>query len=708
MSKYLKGIGINYRGTLPKIKKKDDPLQPIFEAFTNSFESIELLKDDIQNHEITISLFVNKDMDSNTNQRYFDFSKIEVKDTGIGFNNAEFKRLEDLNDTGKGFNNQGSGRVQFIHAFNTAEVFSVYKNEQSSTKFSQRIFTLSKSEPFLQHNAIIRLEDNNEFESQEDYSSTAITFKGVLATRDTFFNTVTARDLKNSIIKHYLVKFCKHRNSLPKITIKRFIDDVIDSEFNIKSDDIPNIDKEEDIEVAYSTFNNKNEIVDALKTEVFNIKAFKIKDGLSKNEIRLTSKGEEAKNIKLDSLTESDQIDDNRYLFLISSDYINNNDSDARGDIQILTRTEFIEKNDMFTNDKILLESIEYKVNRTILTMYDEIKVKNKEKRENIDTLKEMFLLSQKTLDALGNSISINDSDVKILEKVYKADAKIIAKRDAEIKRQISELDLDATKGNYSDELRKKANELVKVIPLQNRTAITHYVARRKLVLELFDKIIKQQLKVQRTGTGRNIDEKLLHNLIFQQTSDNPGESDLWLMNEDFIYFKGTSEKQLGAILLDGQTVIKDDLSEEEKAYRLKQEGDANKKRPDILLFPKEEKCIIIEFKSLNTNVSDHLNQINRYASLINNLSKDEYNFTTYYGYLIGENIDVDDIQDNDSDFISAHQLDFIFRPHKRIIGKFGKSDGSLYTEVIKYSTLLERALERNKIFIDKITKPIE
>jgi hypothetical protein len=227
-------------------------------------------------------------------------------------------------------------------------------------------------------------------------------------------------------------------------------------------------------------------------------------------------------------------------------------------------------------------------------------------------------------------------------------------------------------------------------------------VARRKLVLELFKKIIDKELKIQQTYK-RSIDEKLLHNLIFQQSSNNPEISDLWLISEEFIYFKGTSEGQLGRVLLDNDTIIKDSLSEEEEGYRLKQEGDAKQKRPDILLFPKEGKCIIIEFKSLDTNVSEHLNQINRYASLINNLSKDNYNFTTYYGYLIGENIDVDDIQDNDSDFISAHQLDFIFRPYKRIVGKFGKNNGSLYTEVIKYSTLLKRAQMRNKIFIDKL-----
>lgn len=84
-------------------------------------------------------------------------------------------------------------------------------------------------------------------------------------------------------------------------------------------------------------------------------------------------------------------------------------------------------------------------------------------------------------------------------------------------------------------------------------------------------------------------------------------------------------------------------------------------------------------------------------------MSIPDFNFNTFYGYLIGENIDIDDIQDNDSDFESAYHLDYIFRPYKRIIGKFGNKNGSLYTEVLKYSTLLERAMLRNKIFINKL-----
>jgi hypothetical protein len=45
---YLKAEGINYAGTIPKIKKSETPLQPIFEAFTNSLESIKILEKEFE------------------------------------------------------------------------------------------------------------------------------------------------------------------------------------------------------------------------------------------------------------------------------------------------------------------------------------------------------------------------------------------------------------------------------------------------------------------------------------------------------------------------------------------------------------------------------------------------------------------------------------------------------------------------------------
>ena len=85
------------------------------------------------------------------------------------------------------------------------------------------------------------------------------------------------------------------------------------------------------------------------------------------------------------------------------------------------------------------------------------------------------------------------------------------------------------------------------------------------------------------------------------------------------------------------------------------------------------------------------------------NLTKDKFAVDTFFGYLIGQNIDVRDVRAADSDFKHSSHFDYMFRPAKTVLGEFGRSDGSIYTEVLKYSTLLERASARNKIFLEKI-----
>ena len=45
-------------------------------------------------------------------------------------------------------------------------------------------------------------------------------------------------------------------------------------------------------------------------------------------------------------------------------------------------------------------------------------------------------------------------------------------------------------------ELEKEINRLVQAIPMQNKKTLTHYVARRKLVLDLLDKILGRKLQI--------------------------------------------------------------------------------------------------------------------------------------------------------------------------------------------------------------------
>jgi len=63
---YIKARGIWYDTAIRGIKKKDENLlQPIFEAFTNSLEAINILKERHDNKEkgnVTISLFFTKNL----------------------------------------------------------------------------------------------------------------------------------------------------------------------------------------------------------------------------------------------------------------------------------------------------------------------------------------------------------------------------------------------------------------------------------------------------------------------------------------------------------------------------------------------------------------------------------------------------------------------------------------------------------------------
>ena len=102
------------------------------------------------------------------------------------------------------------------------------------------------------------------------------------------------------------------------------------------------------------------------------------------------------------------------------------------------------------------------------------------------------------------------------------------------------------------------------------------------------------------------------------------------------------------------------------------------------------------------------MNQISNYATIIRNYSNEKFKFLSFYGYLIGEKISQADVRGHDGDFKVACQLDYLFRPNKVIPGIFVTGDANLYTEVIKYSTLLERAKRRNEIFIKKLTQTIK
>lgn len=691
---YLTSDGLYYPAILNVVGKNSNPLQPLYEAFTNSLEAIAQLHTDPTLEEITLEIHYDSGL--------FDtkiMSEIAVRDTGIGFNDDEFRRFLTFQDTRKGYNNRGSGRIQLIHFFSLVQYDSTF---QEAEEFQNRKFHMSKAAPFLKQNAIAYLDYFGD--SSVKKRGTKLTLGGLLAEKDKTAYNMTIENYKDIILDRYIQYFCAHRDKLPTITIEAYKGDEFDRSVQITTEDIPPVDSENNFPLSYQSFNNGH-YAQKDKEEIFTVQAFKIpKSKLAKNVMTLTSKGEIVDDkdfrLNLNALGTEDHLDNHRFLFLIASPYINKSDGDLRGQLRIPRRKE---EPSLFDQEFIFLDDIESKANDTIVSMYSGLAQKAEEKVKRVSELKDMFLLNDNYLTNLN--ISINDSEERILEKVYVQESKLAAKKDAELKRKFDELiNLNPTAANYDNELNLLATDLAKEIPHQNRAALTHYVARRRLVLELFGKVLNRQLSMQQLG--RNEDERILHTMLFTQRTNAAEQSDLWILNEDFVLFQGVSETELRNITIDGQKIFKEALTEDEERFVNANNEKRLNKRPDVLLFPAEEKCIILEFKTPGTNMADHIAEINYYASLILNLTKPEFPFKTFYGYLIGETLEPLDLQFNDADFINAEHFNFSFRPNKRILGNFKDYDGSLYTEVIKYSTLLERASKRNEILISKLFDP--
>ena len=705
-NKFVEYKDLKWSGILKSIKKSSNVLQPLFEAFTNSMEAIRLRQNNGDSFDAYINIIL--DFKFDLLGESLDFVSLTIEDNGIGFDEENFNRLIVFKDDTKGFNNRGSGRIQMVHTFKQSKYESVYKEEN---EIKERSFVLSKLQRFIQNNTIIyNTQEPKKANEGEDIKTTLKMYETWLSKDAKEFVKLGCVDIKKALISHYLLALCNLKSTLPSINIVYLIGGVEKDRERIVADDIPN-PSFNDIHISVPLCRMSEDMKriekDAEETIDINVMPYKINaEALAVSEIKITSKGEisDTTKVKLTCIDPNAVLDDSRYLFLLSSDYFDNLDGDERGNIEILDKTEFKKraKTQGFIEEQIVLNDIQDEVNKKAGELYSEISEQKELLQQRIEELKNTYMLSEEALvDA-----DINDSVEDILSKAYVYDAKLIAKQDAEYQEKKTQIEqLDTTSETYKDDLEKMVTELTKTIPLQCKESLSRYVTHRSLVLELFDKLIKRETLIQNVS-DRKIDEKLIHNLLFMQHSKNAAMSDIWMLNEDYLYYRGYSEHKLSEIKIDEKPLFKTEIDEEEKRYLNYLGEHRQSKRPDILLFPSEHKCVIIELKSLDANLSDYLTQINKYASFIRSYTTDDFYIDTFYGYLIGEALEPRDVRAADNDFKYDPKFNFCYRPSKSIAclwDESGRHDGSIYTEALSFSVMLKRALQRNESFKNRL-----
>ena len=699
--------GLMWEGILKTgTTKSPEQIRPIFEAITNSFEAIQMRRESGVdfNAYIVIQLYFNPTTDGDANQ----FVQAVVKDNGIGFDDKNFTRFTRYKDTTKGINNRGSGRLQFVHFFKMSEYTSTYQEPGEDT-VRLRKFSISKIPEFLSHNAIIREDFKGVAQNQASESlETSICMRELIGKKDQkFYDKLTIKELKEKIISHYLIKLCGLKEKMPRIVIEHYLVKNLKDSTSIELADIPMPDwNNVFISVPMCKMSDDLKRIEKTDTVIpIQVLPYRLSDSsLRKNEIKITSKDEviDAVRIKVTCIAPEEIVDNKRYLFLLKSDYFDNLEGDIRGDIKILDKTEFkkaAKEKEGNIDDQIILNDITDGVNEKAKSLYKEMEDNAQKHNEMIEHLKRTYLLSDEAL----KDVDINDSPLEALQKAYIYDAKIMASADVDYTTQLEKLDTRSE--SYKEDLKKIVDNVVNGTTLRDRTALSRYVTHRRLVIELLEKILERRTDSQLTPGSRNEDERLIHNLIFQQHSDNPGESDMWLLNEEYLYFKGCSEARLVDVTIDGNKLFREEITEEEERYFKSLGHDRMTRRPDILLFPDEAKCIIIEFKNPEVDLSLHLNQINKYAYFLRNFTNKEFVIDTFYGYLIGETIEKRDVRAADGDFKAAPKLEYFFRPKKTIPDDTGEParDGELYTEILQFSVLKERAKRRNDAFIERL-----
>lgn len=679
-----------------RVKKHSSFLQPIFEAVSNSLEATKG-KDDT----IVIRLKVSR---SSTPDKY-EFNSIEIQDTGCGFNKENLNRFYHLFDESKNFNNLGSGRIQYLHFFTHTEIRSVYLENGKKKK---RNLVLSVG--FIGKEKTPIWEGVEEDAMEEDSLGTSVELFLPRDEKDKEnYENLTTEELHDKIFTHYLGKFCINKGNVQNIAIERYIygAHVVDEDQFIEDADIPDVDYHDEVKVHYKKANiTRDGLIKQKETETFTIDSYLLPSSVQKrNEIKLTSKNEtvDVDNVDFSFVSRAKIKEGKNMLCLVSSDFLTNQDTDLRGKLTIYTKEQFLKEKNFFTIDEkqIFIDDVQEEVTEKITTHYPAINKIKEESNEDIEQMVEDFSLDRELIASMGRKTGEKASD--FLSRYYHSDADYQKDYTQKLKVLFDSLrTLDPSSKTFQRSLNNKVKEINSLIPVKNKSSLSRYISSRKAALNILGLILDKHLECQIEKKKRKSNEKLIHDLLFKQGTTDVLDSNLWILNEDFIHFKGYSNFELRSLKTEEETILRDDLTDKEIAQLTNYHKNPLGYKPDILLFPEEHKCIIIELKSDTADPKDYLGQAVNYASLLREFAKDEYVVDNFYVYLIAESFEFSSIVRTDPRFQISEYLDYVFLPYSPVHGGV-RGQGALYMEVLKYSTLLKRAELRNSIFSEKL-----
>lgn len=484
----------NYRLT------KNDSLMPLFEAIANSIFSINQRKENDSDFKGKIEIELLRENVLFDNYKDSPIAKFIVKDNGVGFTDENMDSFMTSDSRLKEkYGGKGNGRFSWLKVFNVVEVESIYKDDN---KFYKRSFAFSKSTDIIEDSIA---------EIGENELMTTIKMIGI---NDNFKKYIPTNILTivTKTIEHFVV--CLLSDNCPNIYL-------IDEENNICIND----------KFRNDYFGDSKKDTFVIDNYSFNITHLKIKSPeFGQNKLYYCANDRLVKSKKIDeNITDLDEAifakEGFWYLGILTGDYLDQNVDYNRQSFSIDEDSEF----DISIN-KMTREAVSKA--KVFLAAYLEKASAEKMQRVTEYTTKQApeyrYLLDRKKDEI--SKLKPGLSDEELDDSLYKI------KRDLEKEvKQDCDVVLQKIEDNgLGDSFEQELIETISKVSEMNKSALTNYIAKRKIIIEFFKKALRKK------ENGKYEFEKVVHNLIFPMKTTSESciyeNHNLWLIDEKLSY----------------------------------------------------------------------------------------------------------------------------------------------------------------------------
>lgn len=660
----MRSYSINLTGRVKNFSlPKNRPLIPIFEAVVNSIHAIEERKKEdksFNDGKISIDILRAPQM-SLLNE--LNVESFIVTDNGIGFTERNMQSFFESDSTYKAsIGGKGVGRFSWLKVFESANIFSVFKDKGS---FVKREFTFSMND--------LSIDDKlSECVQYDDYY-TKITLCTVLPE----YKKEMPKQIETialHIVQHCLVYFLD--NDCPNIIIR---------------------DKENYV-LLNQIFKDKFKTEDAtmkffIKDEEFNLLNVKIEEkAFSGNRLYLCANNRlvDSKNLEKQIVDLDGQIFEHNgfwYVGVLTSAYLDKYVDMNRLSFNILDRG--VDLLDEISLEEIINESCRYVkeyLHEYLISIETE---KSKRIKDYVSTEAPQYRHLLKHMPEQIANIKPKLTDDKLDEALYEIKREFDKTSKKEQKLLLEKLnETNVT----SDEYECFFKSQVEKISDANNAVLAEYIAHRRVIIELLERGLR------RKEDGKFNKEKYMHNLIYpmKYTGDEIDYEahNLWLIDERLSYCTFISsdipfdndykQERTDILILDNPVVLSDN-------------------RNDGTVF---DTIIIFELKRpMRDDYTDSDNPIKQLYDYVRKIRKGEANdkyhrqikvndSTKYYLYAVC------DITKKIEQLIEQYN----FNTTPDMIGYYGFNDKlNTYFEILSYDKILLDAKKRNRVLFDKL-----